>query len=414
MQDTELYRHLLGIASPWTVSKVNLDLEKQRVDVWADHPSGQLWPCPVCGDLTPLYDHSEERTWRHLDSCQFKTFLHAKPPRIACPKDGVRQVNIPWAEAKSRFTMLFERMAIDVMQVTHTAAARKIMRISWDEAWHIIERAVARGKLRKKPRSISHIGVDEKGISKGHRYFTLVCDIKQSTVEHIADGREKASFQSYLDNLTPEQLEAIEAVGMDMHEPFVQAALAKIPNAADKIVFDRYHIMQHMGRAVDEVRKHENRALMAEGDKRLAKTKYLWLYGKENLPARYWERYYELRSSDLKTARAWAIKENLRHLWSYKMRRWGESHWRQWYRWAIRSKLEPVVKVARTLKRHARNILSYFDHPITNAVAEGLNSRIEAIKNTARGYRNPERFKTMIWFRLGGLDLYPSTHAIPG
>jgi len=413
MRDIELYRHLLGLESPWTVEKVNLDLKAQRVDVYAEHPKGEKWPCPVCGDLLPVYDHSEERVWRHLDSCQFLTYLHASPPRVKCPKDGVHQVVLPWAEPKSRFTLLFERMAIDVMQMTHIKAARQILRISWDEAWHILSRAVQRGLQRKQPSLIKHLGVDEKAIARGQNYFTIVCDIDRGTVEHIADGRERRSFESYLENLTAEQLQAIVAIAMDMHEAYVQAALAKVPDAEHKIVFDLYHIMQHMGQAVDEVRRKEHQALIQEGDHRLARTRYMWLYGKENVPAKYWASYYVLRNSDLKTAKAWAIKENLRHLWHYKRVSTAQAHWRSCYFWATHCRLEPVIKVAKMLKRRLTQVLNYFTHRITNALSEGINSRVEAIKNAARGYRNAERFKIMIWFRLGGLDLYPVTHGEP-
>jgi transposase len=413
MRDTELYRHLLGLESPWTVEKVNLEINAQRVDVYAEHPKGAKWPCPVCGDLLPVYDHSEERVWRHLDSCQFLTYLHASPPRVKCPKDGVHQVVLPWAEPKSRFTLLFERMAIDVMQLTHIKAAQQILRISWDEAWHILSSAVQRGLRRKQPSLIKHLGVDEKAIARGQNYFTLVCDLDRGTVEHIGDGRDRRSFESYLENLTAEQLQAIVAIAMDMHEPYVQAALAKIPDAELKIVFDLYHIMQNMGQAVDEVRRKEHQALVGEGDHRLARTRYMWLYGKENIPRKYWASYYALRNSDLKTAKAWAIKENLRRLWHYKRVSTAKSYWRTWYFWATHCRLEPVIKVAKMLKRRLTQVLNYFTHRITNALSEGINSRVEAIKNAARGYRNAERFKIMIWFRLGGLDLYPVTHGKP-
>lgn len=413
MRDTELYRHLLGLVSPWTVANVNLDIAAQRVDVYAEHPKGEKWACPVCGDLLPVYDHSEERVWRHLDSCQFTTFLHARAPRVKCPKDGVRQVQLPWAESKSRFTLLFERMAIDVMQVTHIKAARQILRLTWDETWHILCRAVARGLLRKKPRLIEHLGVDEKSIAHGQKYFTLVCDLDQGTVEHIADGRDRRSFESYLENLTPEQLQAIVAIAMDMHEAYVQAALAKVPEAERKIVFDLFHIMQHMGGAVDEVRRKEHKALAEQGDRRLARTRYMWLYGKERVPRKYWVDFYVLRKSDLKTAKAWALKESLRHLWRYKRLSAAKSHWKSWYFWATHCRLEPVVQVAKMLNCRLSMVFNYFTHRITNALSEGINSKVEAIKNAARGYRNPERFKIMIWFRLGGLDLYPGTHGKP-
>src|SRR5713226_4258349 len=175
MRDTELYRQLLGLESPWTVTRVELAVTAQRVDVWAGHADGERWACPECGTTLALYDHAEERAWRHLDSCQFQTYLHARPPRVQCPTHGVKQVRLPWAEARARFTTLFERLAIDVLLETDILGATRILRISWDEAWHIQERAVARGQQ-----------------AKGHRYLTLVCDLEQATVEYIADDRKQA------------------------------------------------------------------------------------------------------------------------------------------------------------------------------------------------------------------------------
>src|SRR6185312_4732290 len=115
MDDTELYRHLLGLEKPWTVSEVRLSVKDRRVDVWAEHGE-QRWGCPECGRELSLYDHAEERVWRHLDSCQFLTYLHARPPRVNCDEHGVKQVRLPWAEPRSRFTAMFERLAIDVLK----------------------------------------------------------------------------------------------------------------------------------------------------------------------------------------------------------------------------------------------------------------------------------------------------------
>src|SRR3989304_160958 len=296
MQDTELYRYLLGIEGPWTVERVTLDMENQGVDVLVTHPEGIRWPCPECGAMTSLYDHAPERSWRHLDSCQFKTFLHARPPRVQCPQHGVLQVRLPWAEPHSRFTTLFERLAIDVLQETDVLGATRILRISWDEAWHILERAVARGQRAKQPRVTPHLGVDEKAIAKGPQYFTLVCDLDRSTVEFLAEDRKQASLASYFTGLTEDQLAGIEAIALDMWEPYVQAIRAHVPAAATKMVFDRYHIMTHMGKAVDDVRKREHRALAATGDTTLTGSKYLWLYAEENLPEQHRERFAQLKA----------------------------------------------------------------------------------------------------------------------
>jgi transposase len=390
MRDTELYRHLLGLESPWGVSRVELSAEGSRIDVWVDHPRRTCFACPECALELAVYDHAGEREWRHLDSCQFLTYLHARPPRVDCPEHGVVQARLPWADPMSRFTTLFERLAVDVLKECDVSGAGRLLRTSWDETWHLMERAVARGLSVKEPGAPAHIGVDEKSAGRGQDYITVVSDLDKGTVVHLADERRQASLDSYFDTLTPEQIAGIEAVAMDMWE--------------------RYHLMGYLGKAVDTVRKQENRALMAEGDKSLAGSKYLWLYSQENLPKRHRGRFASLRDTDLKTARAWAIKETMRHFWEYKRRGWAERHWRSWYFWATHSRLQPVIDAARTLKRHEAGLFSYFAHPITNAGAEGLNSRIQAIRVSARGYRNREHFKTAIYFHLGGLDLYPQTH----
>ncbi|MBH0188720.1 MAG: ISL3 family transposase [Nitrospira sp.] len=407
MQDIALYQYLLGLQSPWTVSRVHLDVQGQCVEVWAEHPEGAAWECPQCRERLPLYDHAEERTWRHLDSCQFQTHLHARIPRVDCEAHGVVQVTVPWAAPRSRFTLLFERLAIDVLGQCDVSGATRILRISWDEAWGVMQRAVTRGRARKQARVMRRIGVDEKAVAKGHRYLTLVCNLDEGTVEHIAEDRKQESLDGYYAGLTPAQLDGIEAVAMDMWEPYIQATRAQVPDATDKIVFDRFHVMGYIGKAVDTVRKQEHRELMASGDETLKGSKYLWLYSRENVPARRREEFTALRRQELKVGRAWAIKEALRCLWQYVYPASGWKFWKQWYFWATHSRLEPIRKAAETIRRHIDNIVTYYQHPVTNAMSEGLNSQIQKIKSMACGFRNTEHFKTAIYFRCGGLDLYP-------
>lgn len=358
MQDTALYQYLLGLKSPWTVSRVNLDVKGQRVDVWAEHPEDATWGCPQCLKKLPLYDHAEERTWRHLDSCQFKTYLHARIPRVECGEHGVVQVQVPWAEPRSRFTMLFERLAIDVLSQCDVSGATRILRISWDEAWGLMERAVKRGRERKAARIVRQIGVDEKAAAKGHRYLTLVCDLNAGTVEHIAEDRKQESLDGYYAGLSKKQLKGIEAVAMDMWEPYIQATLARVPDAAKKIVFDRFHVMGHVGKAVDTVRKQEHRELMESGDETLKGSKYLWLYSRENVPDPRRNEFNALKRQELKVGRAWAIKEALRRLWYYVYPASGRKFWKQWYFWATHSRLAPMKAAAETVRRHIDNILT--------------------------------------------------------
>ena len=293
----------------------------------------------------------------HLDSCAFLTFLHASAPRVRCAEHGVRQVRLPWAEPHSRFTVLFERLAIDVLGACDVASAAGLLSLSWDEAWHLMDRAVTRGLAAKALAVPAHVGVDEKAAGKGQDYITVVSDLDAGTVQYIADERRQASLDGYFDQFTAEQLEQIQAVAMDMWEPFAASVPAHLSDADGKIVFDRYHLMGYLTKAVDTVRKQENRALLAAGDKSMAGSKYLWLYSAENLPERHQNRFAGLRACDLKTARAWAIKESLRHFWSDKRRGRGAKHFTRWYFWATHSRLKPIIDAAKTLKRHQAGLL---------------------------------------------------------
>jgi transposase len=385
MHTKELYRRLLGLSPPWRVENVDIPPGGKGVEVWLAHRKGAQFPCPECGNVLPAYDHVAARAWRHLDSGPFRTWVVARIPRIRCMWHGTRQVRVPWALPHTQCTTAFERWAIDVLQETNVQGGARLLRISWDEAWGVMERAVQRGQRAKKKWVIPRLGVDEKAIAKGHAYFTLVTDLDRGTVEYVADDRKQASLDSFYESLSPQQLAGIEAVAMDMWAPFIASTMAHVPDAASKIVFDRYHIMTYMTKAVDEVRKAEHRSLRDAGDRTLTGSKYLWLYAEENLPEAQEEWFAQLRGLHLKTGRAWAIKESLRDLWEYHRRGWAERHWRRWYFWATHSRLAPVIQAAQTLHRHLPNVLTYLDHRITNAVSEGLNSKIQTVKKTLMG-----------------------------
>src|SRR5271166_1696239 len=382
MRSVELYRRMLEISAPWLVLQVDLPPEGKEVDVWLGHRAGARFPCPECGVALPVYDHVGSRAWRHLDSGPFRTWVHARIPRVRCLWDGTHQVRVPWALAHAQFTTAFERWAIDVLKETDVLGATRLLRISWDQAWGLMERAVLRGQRVKPKRVIARLGVDEKAIAKGHSYCTLGSDLDRGTVEYVAEDRKQGSLDGFYATLNARQLAGIRAVAMDMWDPFIGSTKAHVPEASSKIVFDRYHVMTHMLKAVDDVRKAEHRALREAGQATLTGTKYLWLYSEENVPESYGEWFAALRALHLKTGRAWAIKESLRDLWSYQRRGWGERHWRRWYYWATHSRLPPVIKAARTVLRHLPNVLTYFEHRITNAVSEGLNSKIQTIKKT--------------------------------
>lgn len=408
MQDKELYGRILGLESPWSVADVKLDVEGKRVHVFVEHPRGTKFKCPECGKELACYDHAPDREWRHLDTCQFQTILHASVPRVNCPDHGVLQATVPWAEKGSRFTILFERFAIDVLSVTQTVTgAMALLGTKWDQTWHIVDRAVARGKMRKQAKDMPRIGIDEKAFAKGQSYVTVLYDLDNSTVEAISDGNDTDSGIACFSQLSPEQIQSVEAVAMDMSSAYVKAAKQVIPLAEHKIVHDRFHVMQLATKAVDRVRRGEHRRLQLDGDDRLVGTKYIWTTSQENLSPQQRTLLDSTFTRQLDTGKAWAYKEMLRDLWHHDTSADATAYFQDWYRRVIHTKLEPMKRVARTIKERLDNVVSYCTHRITNAVAEGMNSKIMAIKRRVGGFRNRENFKTAIYFYCGGLDLHP-------
>lgn len=408
MQDKELYQQILGLSSLWLVSDVQLDQPAQEVRVRVEHPRGAKFCCPECGTELACHDHADERRWRHLDSCQFKTVLIARTPRVKCPEHGVKNAAVPWAEKGSRFTLMFERFAIDVLLAAQTVkGAQSILRTSWDETWHILTKAVQRGKARKSDKAMPRIGIDEKAFRKGQNYITLIYDLDNRTVEAISDGNDTGSGNACFSQLSQAQRDSVEAISMDMSAAFVKAAKANIPMAESKIVHDRFHIMKLATEAVDKVRRGEHRQLTKQGDARLSGTRYLWLTSQENLSDRQKERFDAAYKQELKTGKAWAYKEMLRDLWHHADAHSARAFFNDWYNRVIHTKLAPLKKMARTIRERIDNVVSYCTHGITNAVAEGINSKIMSIKRRVGGYRNRENFKTAIHFYCGGLSLYP-------
>ena len=210
-----------------------------------------------------------------------------------------------------------------------------------------------------------------------------------------------------LSELSDEQLQSIEAIAMDMSPAYVSAAKQVIPLAEEKIVHDRFHVMQLATRAVDQVRRAEHRELLAHGDDRLSKTKYVWITSQEHLSEKQQALFDETYTLQLRTGKAWAFKEMLRDLWTQPDTSSATGYFQAWYQRVIHTRMEPLKQVARTIKERLRNVVSDCTHGITNAVAEGLNSKIMAIKRRVGGYRNREHFKTAILFHCGGLSLYP-------
>ncbi|OFV80017.1 MAG: hypothetical protein A2W26_01410 [Acidobacteria bacterium RBG_16_64_8] len=408
MDDRSLYAALLGLKKPWAVDRVELQREAGEVHVWVALPSRTRWVCPECLAAAPIHDH-QERSWRHLDTCQFRTWIHARVPRLNCPTHGIKQLAVPWAEPGARFTALFEALAIDWMKQASLAAVSKQMKVSWNEVAGIQARAVRRGLARRQTQALRYVGVDETSFQKRHEYVTVVSDLDRSRVLYVANDRRRESLDGFWTSLPVAQREAIEGVAMDMWEPFIQSTLAHVAGAETKIVFDKFHVAKHLNEAVDAVRKQEHRELLAGGQSWLTGTKYDWLRHPANFTDRAWYAFARLKARALKVARAWALKETAMQLWDLHYPGAADRNFRAWFRWARRSHLEPMKRVALMIQRHWRNIRTYFEHRITNAGSESINAKIQAVKFKSRGFRNRERFRNAIYFHCGGLDLYPAT-----
>ena len=404
MRDRDLYAKMLGIEPPWKVVDVELNVSQGEVVVRLEH-RGKL-RCAECGAVVPGYD-TRGRRWRHLDTMQFQTILVAEVPRTKCDSHGVLQMRVPWSEPGSGFTALFEALVIDLLREMSFSAITRLTGLSWDQADGIHERAVRRGLARREARLPTRFGVDETSFQKRHEYVTVVSD-DQGQVVHVADGRGRDALDVYYGQFDEESLAEVEVVAMDMHGPYIRSTEDHIPGASEKIAFDKFHVAGHLGDAVDKVRRAEHKELMSWGDDTLKGTRYDWLKHPQNVSEEAWNSYFrDLQQTTLRTARAWRYKEWAMSLWGYRRRGWALRGWTKWYASAIRCRLEPVKKVARTMKSHLAGIITAVVKGVTNARAEGINTVIQMLKGRARGYRNRSRFRNAIYFHLGGLNLYP-------
>jgi transposase len=297
----EHYRRLLGLEEPWVVEDVDLDLAGQRVEIRLRTRSGLKMPCPECAVPYALYDHGPERLWRHLDTMQFETVLKARVPRINCQQHGVKTVEVPWAGKNSRFTLMFEAFAIRVLEASATVkAAALLLRLDWHSLHQIMERAVKRGLDRRAMETVRRIGIDEKSFGHGQSYVTLMSDLEVGRVLEVVPERTKEACQELWQRLGQQECRSVEAVAIDMWEPFLSATEAAASQA--QIVHDKFHVSKHLNEAVDQVRRGENRQLSAEGQDSLTGTKYLWLRNPENWNQNQKELFADLRNVGFKVA----------------------------------------------------------------------------------------------------------------
>lgn len=407
MQDRELYAKILGIVSPWTISRVDLNLNLGgEVRVWIDYSEEESCSCPTCGAEASIHDRVE-RSWRHLDTCQYKTIITAQVPRIKCKEHKVQQLPVPWAEKNSRLTLLFERLIIDWLKESSTTAVADNLKLSWKQVDGVMQRAVKRGLKRRKKQTPTRIGIDETSFQKRHEYVTVITDTVGGTVVEVLDDRKKEPLEKALKTFGKTALMNIKSVAMDMHAPFIAAVKECVPEAGAKIAFDKFHVIAHLTKAVNQVRRQEHLDLMENGDESLKGSRYIWITGQENLSDNQAQKLKDIKKIALKTSKAWMHKEIARNLWYFKSKRHALRSWKKWCSDAFKSGIAPIQRAASMVSNHLQGIITAILLKVTNARGESMNNKIQHLKKIAYGFRNRKRFKNAILFHLGGLDLYP-------
>ena len=400
-QMKDLFRVALGLEQPWVVNRIEFSQEKAQLDLWLDLPAGSRFACPECRKACSVYDHSE-RTWRHLNFFQHKTFLHARQPRIECPDHGVKTVEVPWARSGVGFTLLMEAFILMLVQngMTPTQAARMI-----DEhdtrLWRVVQHYVEKARSEADFSQVTVIGVDETSRARGHQYISVFMDLDEERrrVLFVTEGRDAETVKAFREDLTAHggRVEQIEEACLDMSAAFISGLTEHFPKA--QLTFDNFHLMKLLNEAVDQVRRVEQLT-----HPELKGSRYLWLTNEWNHTEKQAATFDELRSSHLRTVRATHIKSVFQDLFACDSVTEAERMLKHWYFWATHSRIGPMIKAAKTIKKHWAGVLRWFVSRITNGLLEGINSLIQSAKAKARGFRSTRYLITMVYLIVGKLD----------
>ena len=391
----------LGVTPPWKLVGQRLDTDKRpkelHIEVAADR--GTRFPCPDCGKPCKAHDFGEF-TWRHLNFFQHHCYITAKVPRTDCPDHGVKRIQVPWAREGSRFTLLFEQAAVILAREMPVLAAARIIGITDQRLWRIIEHYVGQAVARLDLGRLKAVGLDETASKRGHNYVTVFIDLdaKQKPVVFVTPGKGKATvaaFKAFLEQHGGKPGHIAEVV-CDMSPAFL-AAIGETFEQAN-VTVDWFHVVQLFTKAVDDVRKAEAKHNTMPKALRWAVLKA----ADGKLTSKQAAALAELEATDLFTATAWRIKEKLR--WIRNAETVQAARWRitafirhARNRLAGEVLLEPVRKALETFERHLGRILQRWTSTHANARLEGLNGLFQAARARARGYRNTATFITMIY-----------------
>lgn len=401
MNPESLFGAALGIVTPWQVEGIEFSKEAKRLDIKINFRRGATFPCPVCGTLAPVHD-TTEKSWRHLNFFQYDAYLTARVPRVNCPNSGcgVKQIPVPWARSGSGFTLLFESLIMAFVREMPVKIAAALLGEHDTRIWRVMDHYIQAARSKVDCSEVKRIGVDETSARRGQDYISLFFDMDERRLLFGTEGKDNETVKAFAEDLKAHggAPENITAASIDMSKAFIKGITEQLPNA--EITFDRFHLMKIMNDALGQVRSDEAQCY----PDLLKGTRYVFLKNLENLTEKQDATLTRLCNYRLKTARAYLIKLALQDIYYAPSRALGEQELKKWYNWAIRSQIEQVKKVARTVKSHWDGILSWFDSKLSNGYVEAVNGLIQSAKRRARGYRTTKNLINMAYLIAGKLD----------
>lgn len=401
MKDTTIFTAALGLQSPWYIKSVELkdtDSGRQELHIAVDHEAHAKFEYE--GKQYSVYDH-QLRTWRHLQFFQYDCYLHARVPRVKTDDGKTKLVSVPWADAGSSFTLLFELNLLSLLQEDMSASAvGRRYEMDSRRVFRVMARHVSIALATQPLAEFEELSVDETSRKKGHNYLTILCDRIAKKVVGISVGKDKEAFAHALIDMEVRgaSRETVKNVTMDMSTAYISAVEDYMKHV--EIIFDRFHISQLLNKAVDQIRREEQR----EFKEAFKNTRYLWLRKGDTLKEDQQHKLIELSQAYPKIGEAYRLKELFRELFNAAEYNQSLAPLNAWIEKAWDSGIKQLQDFVNTLHSHWYGIETYFKKIATNAYAENVNLKIQAIKRTARGYRNVQHFILMIYFHLGGLD----------
>jgi transposase len=370
--------------------------------LWIGFVPGSRFP-DEANELCPVHD-TVERQWQHLSFFEHTCYLHCAVPRITTSNGKVRNVDVPWARPGSGFTLLFEALAMAMiereMPVNRVA---EILKVNPQRIWTIFNHWMGVARDADDPSSLTKLGVDETSTKKGHQYVTLGVDLDQSRVIHVTEGKGKATLESIRKHLESKGAtqEQVEQISMDLSPSFIAGAAASFPAA--QITFDRFHVVKLLNEAMNQVRMAERQE--HEG---LRGHKYTFLRNRDTLSDKQATALADMIKLYPTLGEAYRLKELFNDLWSMPDKPAAEAFLRLWCTEVDAAKIPAFMRFANTVRAHWSGIVHFVESRITNGILEGINSKIQLAKRRARGYRNINNFINMIFFLCGKLKFsYP-------